>query len=117
LRDTLHEPLAARVPAERLTDPEPDVAATVPPQVLLTLGVAATTRPAGRLSANARPLRARAAFGLVMLKLSDVVPFKGIEAAPKVLVMLGGVATVRVAEAVLPVPPLVELTAPVVLVN
>jgi hypothetical protein len=31
------------------------------------------------------------------------------------LVIIGGAATVRVAEAVLPVPPFVELTAPVVL--
>jgi len=34
----------------------------------------------------------------------------------KDLVMLGGLATVRLALAVLPVPPLVEVTAPVVLV-
>src|SRR5689334_17577396 len=38
-------------------------------------------------------------------------------AAPKALVMDGGAATVRFAVAVLPVPPLVEVTAPVVLVN
>src|SRR5262249_15910702 len=36
--------------------------------------------------------------------------------APNVLVMLGGLATVRFELAVLPVPPLVELTLPVVLV-
>ena len=52
-----------------------------------------------------------------MVKVSEVVPFKGICAAPKALVMEGGVATVKLAEAVLPVPPLVEVTAPVVLVN
>jgi hypothetical protein len=37
-------------------------------------------------------------------------------AAPNALVIDGGAATVRSAEAVLPVPPLVELTLPVVLV-
>jgi len=38
-------------------------------------------------------------------------------AAPKAFVIVGGVATVKLAEAVLPVPPLVEVTFPVVLVN
>ena len=38
-------------------------------------------------------------------------------AAPNALVIVGGVATVKLAEAVLPVPPLVEVTFPVVLVN
>src|SRR5580765_7715302 len=51
-----------------------------------------------------------------MVKVSDVVPFSGILAAPKALVIDGGEATVRLAEAVLPVPPLVEVTLPVVLV-
>ena len=37
-------------------------------------------------------------------------------AAPNALVIDGGVATVKLAEAVLPVPPLVEVTFPVVLV-
>jgi hypothetical protein len=51
-----------------------------------------------------------------MVKVREVVPFSGIEAAPKALVMLGGEATVRFADAVFPVPPLVEVTLPVVLV-
>src|SRR5437899_5277980 len=51
-----------------------------------------------------------------MLTVSDVVPFSGMLAAPKALVMLGAVATVRLAVAVLPVPPLVEVTLPVVFV-
>src|SRR5438270_4066498 len=51
-----------------------------------------------------------------MVNVSEVVPFKGICAAPKALVMEAGVATVKLAEAVLPVPPLVEVTLPVVLV-
>ncbi len=51
-----------------------------------------------------------------MVKVSEAVPFSGMLAAPKALVMVGGVATVRFAEAVLPVPPLVEVTLPVVLV-
>jgi hypothetical protein len=45
------------------------------------------------------------------------VPLSGMLTAPNALVMLGGEATVRFAEAVLPVPPLVDVTLPVVLVN
>src|SRR6476646_5881398 len=97
--------------------PDPATAVAVPPQVLLKAGVGATTRPAGRLSVNAIPVSEVVVFGLEMLKVSDVVPFSGITAAPKALVMVGGVATLKFAEAVFPVPPLVEVTLPVVLVN
>src|SRR6478736_1788852 len=51
-----------------------------------------------------------------MVNVSDVVPFSGMLAAPKALVIDGGEATVKLAEAVLPVPPLVEVTLPVVFV-
>ena len=79
------------------------------------LGVA-TCKPAGNVSLTATPVRASVVFGLLMLKVSDVVAFTRILAAPKALVMVGGEPTVRFAEAVLPVPPLVEVTFPVVLV-
>ena len=108
--------LAASVPAERLILPEPATAVAVPPQVLFkALGVA-TTNPAGRLSVKAIPVSARLVLGFWMVNVSDVVPFSGMLAAPKAFVIVGGVATVRLAEAVLPVPPLVEVTLPVVLV-
>src|SRR5882724_281457 len=45
----LHAPIG-RLPLEKLTLPEPATAVTVPPQVLVTPGVAATTRPAGKVS-------------------------------------------------------------------
>src|SRR5258707_13091697 len=108
----------ARVPADKLTVPDPATAVAVPPQVLVSpLGVA-TTNPAGRLSVNATPVSAMVlAAGLVMVKVSEVEPFSGMLAAPNALVMVGGVATVRFAVAVLPVPPLVEETAPLVFVN
>jgi hypothetical protein len=117
LRETAQVPLAGRVPAERLTAEAPAVAVAVPPHVFESAGVPATTSPAGKLSVNARPVRARLVFGLVILNVSEVVLPVGTDAAPKALVIDGGVATVRFAEAVLPVPPLVEVTAPVVLVN
>jgi len=55
-------------------------------------------------------------LGFWMVNVSEVVPFSGMLAAPNALVIEGGVATVKLAEAVLPVPPLVEVTLPVVLV-
>ena len=109
--------LGAWLPPESETLEAPAVAVTVPPQLLpLMLGGVATTSPAGRLSVNAIPFSVTFVFGLLMVKLSEVVPFSGIEAAPKSLVIDGGDATVRFAVAVLPVPPLVEVTLPVVFV-
>ena len=78
------------------------------------MGVA-TVIPAGSVSVKATPVSELPAFGLVMVKLKLVVPFSGMVAAPKDLAMLGGAIAVRLAEAVFPVPPLVEETAPVVL--
>lgn len=51
-----------------------------------------------------------------MVNVMLVVPFSGMVVAPNDFVMLGALATVSPALAVLPVPPLVELTFPVVLV-
>lgn len=112
----MQEPLAGCVAPARLMLPDPATAVAVPPQVLLRAGVGAITRPAGRLSVNAIPVSAVVVFGLVILKVSEVIPFSGMLAAPKAFVIVGGVATLRLALAVLPVPPLVEVTLPVVLV-
>ena len=114
--ETVQEALAARVPPERLTLEDPTTAVAVPPQVLFNAFGVAITRPAGRLSVKAMPVSAMPVFGFVMLKVSEVEPFNGMLAAPKALVIVGGVATVRLADAVLPVPPLVEVTLPVVFV-
>src|SRR5436305_3173201 len=112
------EPLAASVPPERRMWPEPAAAVEVPPQLLARpLGVA-TTSPAGRESVNATPVRASDVLGLLMLRVNEVLAFSRMLAAPKPLVIVGGVATLSVAVLlVAPVPPLVELTAPVVLVT
>src|SRR6185369_4921071 len=113
--ETVQEALAASVPAERLILPEPATAVAVPPHVLFRPDGVATTRPAGRLSVKAIPVSARLVLGFWIVKVSEVVPFSGMLAAPNTLVIEGGVATVKLAEAVLPVPPLVEVTLPVVL--
>ena len=116
LTETVQLALAAIVAADKLTDPDPAAAVAVPPQVLVRFGVDATTRPAGKLSVKATPFNVTFVFGFWMLNVSEVVPFSGMLAAPKALAMAGGEATVRFAVAVLPVPPLVEVTAPVVFV-
>jgi len=88
----------------------------VPAQVSLSLFGEETTRPAGKLSLNDSPVRARLVFGFCNVNVSKVVPFRGMLAAPNAFAIVGAEATVRFAVAVLPVPPLVDVTAPVVLV-
>jgi hypothetical protein len=51
------------------------------------------------------------------VKLNAVVPFIGIVAAPKAFAIAAGEVTLRFADAVLPLPPLLDVTAPVVLVK
>jgi len=91
------------------------VSVTVPPPQVVIVPFA-TVRPAGRLSVNATPLRATVELVFVIVKVRLVFPPTGIEAAPNDLDRLGAVATVKVAVLlVVPVPPLVDVTAPVVL--
>jgi hypothetical protein len=61
----------------------------------------ATVNPAGKVSANATPVRIVPAFGFVIVKLNVVVPFNGIVAAPKDLLIDGGATTVTLFEPVL----------------
>jgi len=51
------------------------------------------------------------------VKVRLVAPFKGTVTAPNAFVIVAGMATVRFAVAVLPVPPFVDVTLPVVFVN
>ena len=98
---------------ERLITPVPAVAVTVPPQVFVTPGTAATTKVPvveGSVSLNATPLKSTVAFGLVIVNVRLVVPFSGMLAAPKAFAIVGGATTVMLANAVLPVPALVEVT-------
>src|SRR6266853_1481650 len=94
---------AVKVPPDRLMVLLPAVAVIVPlPQEPVTLGVAATTRPAGKLSVNATPLRALAVFGLVMVKLSVLLAFNAMLVGLKALLIVGGATTVMEAFAVVP---------------
>src|SRR5574340_538741 len=94
--EKLHEPLAAIVPPDRLTLPLPATAVIVPlPHVPLRPFGVATTRPPGRVSLKPTPLSATA-LGLLIVKVSEVVPFSGMVAAPNALLMVGGATTVSV---------------------
>ena len=121
LTENVHDDPAAgeavSVPPERLTAPLPAVAVIVPaPQVpARPLGVE-ITKPAGKLSVNATPLRGLKVLGFVTVKFNVLLVFSAMLVGLNDLVIVGGEATVKLAEAVLPVPPLVELTGPVVLV-
>jgi hypothetical protein len=113
----VHEPETGSVAPESETDDAPGAAVIVPlPQEPVNPFGEATCNPEGKLSVKATPVSEIVlAGGLVIVNVSDVVPFKGTVEAPKAFAMAGGVATTSVADAVPPLPPFVELTAPVVL--
>jgi hypothetical protein len=60
------------------------------------------------------PVSVTVELELLMVKLTPTVPFCATALALKFFTIVGGAATVKVSEAVLPVPPLVELTFPLV---
>ena len=88
---------------------------TVPPQVELSAGGLAVSRPAGNRSSKLRPVIAAAVL-LVRVKLSVAVPATGMVETEKALLMVGFGVKSMLALAVVPVPPLLEDTMPVVLV-
>jgi len=72
--------------------------------------------PAGRVSVKPTPVNDVDEFGLVIVKLRLVVPPTEMFAAPNALLIVGGASTVTVAVLlVAPVPPSVDVMAPVVL--
>src|SRR5262249_11415405 len=104
-------------------------AAGVPPVKLIVLGAVvvsvpphvvdepfATVNPGGSVSVKLIPVRLSEAFGFVIVNVRLVVPPTRMLAAPNDFVNVGALATVTVAVLlVAPVPPLVDVTAPVVL--
>lgn len=81
---------AASVPPDRLTLLLPAVAVIVPaPHEPVTLGVVATTNPAGRLSTNPTPLRPLVVFGLLIVKLRVLLEFNGMSGGLNDLVTVG----------------------------
>jgi len=79
------------------------------PQLDSVVCTTAIVSPEGRLSVKLTPVSA-VALGLVSMNVKDVLPFSAIVDAPKAFEIVGGAITVRLAVAVLPVPPLVEVT-------
>jgi hypothetical protein len=111
-----HDAPAATVPLPRLTEVALAAAVNVPPQVLLAFGALATCTPLGSASLKETPVKASDAFGLLMVKLRVDIPPTAMLPGEKLLLMVAALPTVSVAVLlVVPVPPSVELTAPVVL--
>jgi hypothetical protein len=112
----VHVPLADMAPPVKVSVVSVAAGVNVPPQVVLALGVAATSNPDGSASVNATPVRATVVFGLVMVNVSVEVPPIGIVAALNDLLIDTGPITVSVAVLLAaPAPLSVELIAPVVL--
>ena len=111
-----HQALPASVAPVKLTAPEPAVVPMAPPPQLPVspLGVE-TARPSGSASVKPTPVKVSDLLGLLMLKLSEVDSFTAMVTAPKDFAIVGGATIVTLAEAVPPVPPSFEVTAPVVL--
>jgi hypothetical protein len=81
---------AVNVPPVRPTLPLPAVAVMIPlPHEPVTFGVAATTNPAGKLSANPTPLRPVVVFGLLIVKLNVLLEFNGMLVGLNDLVSVG----------------------------
>ena len=114
---TVHELFAAIVPPTSDTEPDPAVATGVPPHVLVNPFGVNTTRFAGKLSVNATPFSCTVfPAGLVMVMVSVLTPFSTIVVGLNALAIVGGATTfTRTVLLVVPVPPSVELIAPVVL--
>ena len=85
--EMLHVP-TGRLPLEKLIRPDPATAVTVPPQVLVTPGVAATTNPAGRLSVKFASTAIT--FGLLTAKVSVLEAFTATGFGLKLLVICSG---------------------------
>jgi hypothetical protein len=106
------------VPPARLMDELPGIAVTVPPQSLVISFADAITNPSGKLSVNAIPVRVRfgcgSLFGLLIVKLNNVVPFAGTVSGRKSLLIVGGrngfTVTVVATEGALLQPRVVTMT-------
>ncbi len=110
--ENAHEVPPASVAPVKLTTREPAAAAMAPPPQLPAspFGVE-TLRPPGSGSVKPTPVKVLDLLGLSMVKLSEIDSFTSMVTAPKDFAIIGGAGTtVMLAEAVLPVPALVEVT-------
>jgi len=108
-----HWPFAATV-APVSAMPVGAVVVSVPPQTVAE--ALATVSPVGKVSVKATPVKGSTLVaGFVMVNVSEVVAFNAMPVGLNTFAMLGGASTFRLAEAVPPVPPSVEVTLPVML--
>ena len=98
VRLNVHVPLAARLPPLKAITPVAAVDVNVPPHC--AVDESATVNPAGKVSLNAMPVNATVGLGFVTVNVNNVVPFKAILDAPKLLLTVGGATTVSVSLAV-----------------
>ena len=78
-------------PKARVEAPAPGDQVGVPAQFVFTLGVPATSKPAGRESVNFTPVRATATpFVLLIVKVNVETPLTVIGSVPKLFVIVGG---------------------------
>jgi hypothetical protein len=111
---SVHEVFAATVPPAKLMLTSAGAGANVPPQVLVILGVGATTKFAGKVSVKARPLKARP-LGLLIVSVSVDAPPVGIAVGKKALLIVGVVNTFNTAVLLtVPAPPVSVEDTPVV---
>ena len=82
----------------------PPTAVMVPVQVVVKPGGVEMTRPDGNVSVKARPVRLTIGSLFLSVKVKVVVLSSGRLTSPKLLVMVGGIATVNTAVEVFPVP-------------
>lgn len=116
--ENVQDPLAVSVAFARLIVAVPLAAVIAPPPhvPVRPLGLDIFSPP-GSESLNPIPVSDWVKLGLLIVNVSVVAPLSGIEEAPKTLVIVGGAKTLRYADAVLPVPALAAVTAPVVFVR
>jgi len=108
---------AANIPPLKLRLVSPDCAAGLnepDPQVVLALGVGATTNPDGNASVNAMPVKAVPLFGFIIVNVRVATPPVQMVEVLNDLLIVGCPITVIDAMAVPPGPLSVELTWPVV---
>lgn len=98
------EPPDVSEPPAKLMLVFPAAGANTPPQVFVGAGVASTSIPAGKASLIANSFSAKA-FGLVKFNVKVDVPLSAMLVGEKLFATVGACATLKVAEAVKPVPP------------
>jgi hypothetical protein len=95
---------AASVPSASMTVVVPGIAIIVPVQVVVKPFGVEITKPAGNVSVKATPVRFTTGSGFASVRVKVVVLSSGMLTSPKLLLMVGGIATFNVAVAVFPLP-------------